>query len=535
MHMKSTYFALSLFVTASSFSMFCNAQEQNSSRIRPVIPYEHAKLSAPPGMVYVPGGSTIIKYSQQITDSNNVKKVSLSSFFIDKTEVTNQQYREFVEWVTDSIAITKYLSDNDKYFKEAKVTDSNNKVTQVRNINWARVDHKELFDNAENKAKLRPMLDERGKVIKDSVIFQYTYLRAMGTNPKNKIGSYATEPVRVCPDEEIWAKDLPNAQTDILVENYFTSEPYDDYPVVGVTYKQARAFASWRSNNSNGYSNVADYMKNYHLSYSLPSEAQWVYAAQQDMRAAAKPAPVADEKKDAKKDDKVAAADTKKADDNKEATAKKDKKGKKNKSKSKVAVDSVATANVVADVPAVGADDPNNSFTSSASKTVDNSASLKGDTLAFYDPTVPDDNNTIPSDKKGLTANFKQDEGDYTGDGSPFTVPVMSYAPNSFGIYNMIGNVAEWTMDAYSPSTFAFVSDINPVLLYDADSSDSDPMKRKVVRGGSFLSPAKELNPYSRAFEMQNIAHCYIGFRCVMGAPEVLTGAAATRKRGKRK
>ena len=99
----------------------------------------------------------------------------------------------------------------------------------------------------------------------------------------------------------------------------------------------------------------------------------------------------------------------------------------------------------------------------------------------------------------------------------------------------MIGNVAEWTMDAYSPSTFAFVSDINPVLLFDADSSDSDPMRRKVVRGGSFLSPAKELNPYSRAFELQNIAHCTIGFRCVMGAPEILNTATATRKKGKRK
>lgn len=148
---------------------------------------------------------------------------------------------------------------------------------------------------------------------------------------------------------------------------------------------------------------------------------------------------------------------------------------------------------------------------------------------------IADEKTAIPTDKKGLTANFKQDEGDYTGDGSPFTVPVMSYSPNDFGVYNMVGNVAEWTMDAYSPSTFAFVSDVNPVLLYDADATDSDPMKRKVVRGGSFLSNAKSLSPYSRDFEMQSTAHCFIGFRCVMAAPEILNNLTATRKKTKKK
>lgn len=540
--MKGTHFALSLFVTASSLSMFCSAQQQKS-RIRPVIPYEHQKLTAPPGMVYVPGGSTIIKYSQQATDSNCVKKVSLSSFFIDKTEITNQQYRQFVEWVIDSIAITNYLRDDDKYFKDAKVLDSaSHEINTVRRINWAKVDHKEIFDNAETRAKVRALLDERGQIRKDSIQFAFTYMRSKGTNPKTKPGTYATEAIPVYPDQEIWAKDLTNAQTDILVENYFTSPPYDDYPVVGVNWKQARAFCSWRSMTSNGFTTVADYMKNYHLSYSLPSEAQWVYAAQQDMRAYNKM--LADggslsQVKEPKKEE----ASNKTAKEDKSAkedkTAKKDKKPKKG---GKKVTDSTAVVDVppveTPTAPAAGSEDPNSSWLSSATTTVDNSAALKEDTLAFYDPMVPDDKNSIPSDKKGLTANFKQDEGDYTGDGSPFTVPVMSYSPNDFGVYNMVGNVAEWTMDAYSPSTFAFVADVNPVLLYDADSNDSDPMKRKVVRGGSFLSNAKSLSPYSRDFEMQGTSHCFIGFRCVMGAPEILTNVTATRKKtnsGKRK
>jgi formylglycine-generating enzyme required for sulfatase activity len=95
----------------------------------------------------------------------------------------------------------------------------------------------------------------------------------------------------------------------------------------------------------------------------------------------------------------------------------------------------------------------------------------------------------------------------------------------------MIGNVAEWVLDAYSPSAFAFVSDVNPVLLYDADPKDGDAMRRKVVRGGSFVSNAKALSPFTRDFELQDNVHCYIGFRCVMSAPEILSKAVATRRR----
>lgn len=503
--MKSTIFGFSLLVAATSISLHSDAQQQKS-RIRPVIPYAHAKITAPPGMVYIPGGSTIIKYSQQASDSNCVKKVSLSSYFIDKTEITNQQYRQFVEWVIDSLAISRYLKDDDSYFKDAKVVDStNSNVVTVRRINWSKVDHKKLFEDAETRAKLMGMLDERGQIKKDSIFYTYYYMRANGTNPKAKIGSWASEGLNVYPDEQIWAKDLPNAQTDILVENYFTSAPYDDYPVVGVTWKQAMAYTYWRSETSNGYSDVADYMKSYHLAFSLPSEAQWVYAAEQDMKAAA-PA--------------VAAAPTEEVADTK---TKKEK-----KVKDEVVRDTTGSA-----AQAVINSDPNSSWSATTATTVDNSSSLN-DSNAFFDPTIADDKTFVPSDRKGLTANFKQDEGDYTGDGSPFTVPVMSYAPNDYGVYNMIGNVAEWTLDAYSPSAFAFVSDINPVLKYDADSSDAEAMQRKVVRGGSFVSNAKALSPYARDYQLQNVAHCFVGFRCVMGAPEILNKEVATRKNSKK-
>jgi len=54
-------------------------------------------------------------------------------------------------------------------------------------------------------------------------------------------------------------------------------------------------------------------------------------------------------------------------------------------------------------------------------------------------------------------ANFKQGKGDYGGiagwsdDGADITNEVMSYEPNSFGLYDMAGNVAEWVADVYRP------------------------------------------------------------------------------------
>src|ERR1700748_4015052 len=99
MLLKKASITILLFFALASVSLFCNAQDNKKSRIRPVIPYNHATLTAPQGMVYIKGGSTKIKYNQSSTDTNSYRKVALSAFFMDKTAVTNQQYRKFVNWV----------------------------------------------------------------------------------------------------------------------------------------------------------------------------------------------------------------------------------------------------------------------------------------------------------------------------------------------------------------------------------------------------------------------------------------------------
>ena len=64
----------------------------------------------PYGMVYIPSGTLHIGQSDQDVFSTYLqrpKAISISGFFMDDTEITNNEYRQFVEWVRDSIALTK--------------------------------------------------------------------------------------------------------------------------------------------------------------------------------------------------------------------------------------------------------------------------------------------------------------------------------------------------------------------------------------------------------------------------------------------
>ncbi|MCD6012495.1 MAG: gliding motility-associated lipoprotein [Flavipsychrobacter sp.] len=573
MPLNKAFITIILFFTTFLLSTDCFSQGKDISRTRYVIPYPH-KIVAPPGMTYVQGGVTTINYDQSTTDTNSARKVSLTSFFMDKTEVTNQQYRQFVNWVADSIAIVNYLKD-DSYFMSdeesnkmnsgsssssattttpmsdsaVRVSDSlkmagimtpdatasvpqNDSARTGRRINWAKVNHNKIFNHKDPDmvSKLGAIMDENGNIKKDACLFSYKHPKhtAQSTKGNQKL-AIVTETLNIYPNENVWNQDLTNAQTDMYVENYFSAPPFDDYPVVGVTWQQAVAFAQWRTNNAQSYYNMPDYMKYYKLIYTLPSEAQWVYAAQgfYDMIRSKPP---------------VEGPDTMNI-------------------TLPNYVDSTVTAKTDSMVDAILHKSPEDS----AKEVQDQIAAIKADRVAEWEKEHKKaengnrylmdyikmlnflqngygangegpitDSTPIHRDYNGMLANFKQDEGDYWEDGVALTTPAMSFAPNEFGLYNMEGNVAEWVMDAYSPSAFSFVSDINPQLLYDADSTDADVMKRKVVRGGSFISNAKSLSPYYRDMELHHVSHCFLGFRCVMQAPELVTPNNATRNRTNR-
>lgn len=112
-------------------------------------------------------------------------------------------------------------------------------------------------------------------------------------------------------------------------------------------------------------------------------------------------------------------------------------------------------------------------------------------------------------------ANFKPLRGNYIDDGTVYTARVGSYEPNEFGLFDMAGNVAEWTLGAYHPSGYIFQHDLNPNYEYNARPQDPEVLKRKVIRGGSWKDIAYFLQTSTRDYEYQDSVKSYVGFRNV--------------------
>jgi len=395
------------------------------------------RLMPPEGMAYIPSGTFI--YKMLGDDTTDQRMVSVSAFFIDKTEVNNKQYQAFVNWVADSVAITDYLHDDQFYLPAtgATVGTSNN---EIRQIDWSKVKKiSPLWKKApaDIKEKLAPMMTMvNGVRIPNPSLLKYRFYYVKMDGVKNN--EYVMDTVAVSPHESVWSSDFPNSQMTVMDVNYFSNKIYQYNPVVGVTWKQARAYADWRRTQVKELIKNNPELRNFKLSFSLPTEAQWEYAAE------------------AKRD-------------------------------------------------------PSDTTIRTVMTTIDKTTG-----------------------KQQLSLNFKQGEGSYASDGSTFTLPVTSYTPNAFGLYNMAGNVSEWTLDTFSPSAGQFVNDLNPALLYDASDKDAPLMRRKVVRGGSWKDNGDMLNTDTRTFDDQNAAHSYIGFRCVMAAFELTTDQVKTRKYAKK-
>ena len=58
--------------------------------------------------------------------------------------------------------------------------------------------------------------------------------------------------------------------------------------------------------------------------------------------------------------------------------------------------------------------------------------------------------------------------GDYVEDAGCQTVPIESYSPNDYGLYQMAGNVAEWTNTAFDETVYDFSHDMSPEYEYHA-------------------------------------------------------------------
>ena len=386
----------------------------------------------PYGMVYIPSGTFVMGQTDQDVTFGQLaqnKQVSVSAFFMDETEITNSEYRQFVNWVRDSIAITDYLKD-DKYFIKSKTPSTAPGAKKL--IDWKKLGKgaNVIWGNKKSGAANAPKLQniyyqgddrvfDRNEL--DVRLLKYNFaimdLRGAADNKKDKTKTRSDfiirDNVAIYPDTLSWLSDFAYAQNEPMAQGYFVHPAYNNYPVVGISWRQARAFTVWRTRYNDAYREAKKLPKR--MGYQLPSEAEFEYAAR---------------------------------------------------------------------------------------------GGRTGTTYPWGGP--------YPRNAKGcLMANFKPGRGNYADDGGAFTVNVKSYFPNDFGLYNIAGNVAEWTSSAFDESAPNFTNDLNPAFAYEAKDTDPDALKRKVVRGGSWKDVGYFLQNSARTYEFQDEAKSFIGFRCV--------------------
>jgi gliding motility-associated lipoprotein GldK len=402
----------------------------------------------PYGMVFIPLGSYVMGQSDQDVPYNQLqtaKTVSVQAFYMDETEITNNEYRQFVYWVRDSIArrllgeqIEDYLITEDKrtgetfdppYLNWRKKLDWESNDEQVRQV------LAEMYIPEQERFYRRKEIDSR------KLNFEYYWIdyraaskkdfqnpimesdRKYKENPASLINRpqgyrdrsvfIKKDIINVYPDTLCWVHDFTYSFNEPMTQNYFWHPAYDNYPVVGINWKQAKAFSVWRTQYMNSYLiHIGQVIVN---DFRLPTESEWEWAARGGLQLSPYP---------------------------------------------------------------------------------------------WGGPYIRNSNGCF-------LGNFKPLRGNYPDDGGLHTVIVAHYAPNDYGLYDMAGNVAEWTSNAFDESAYQFSHDLNMDYQYDAKDSDPEVLKRKVIRGGSWKDIGFFMQVSTRTYEFQDTAKSYIGFRNV--------------------
>lgn len=258
------------------------------------------------GMVFINQGNyTMGAGVQNVTygdaTTTQPRKMQIGSFFMDETEITNNEYRQFVAAVRDSVArrilgeagIEGFLVEEDSYGepldppilnKKAKIDFKDADVRQalidggyyIIDINHRRVmDVSKLnyeyyyidYDNISRK--------ENGVAAKSEHRGTSFAVRPKGLNGRSN--QIQREYINIYPDTLCWVHDYSYSMNEDFTRSYFSSPAYDNYPVVGVSWRQAKAFCVWRSNMLNQYLESIDYSQL--NDFRLPTESEWEFAA----------------------------------------------------------------------------------------------------------------------------------------------------------------------------------------------------------------------------------------------------------------
>ncbi len=266
-----------LLVCVSSCGKSGKSSLPNDGQVHGVATAAKPGITKPVGMVYVPPGTFHMGPSDEdvtyaLTSRN--KQVSIQGFWMDATEITNNQYRQFVYNVRDSIA-AKLLG----YIKTVEGTELVD-WKKANAIKWGDKSTVEKLD-----AMIVPPPDRiygRKDIDPEKIVYQVEYYdmkEAVKWENKGKprSGFIVKYPEKIYPDTLVWMRDFSYSYNEPMMRKYFYSPAFGNYPVVGVSWKQAKAFCNWRTNLLNSF--LESKKKAAEAFFSLPTEAQWEYAA----------------------------------------------------------------------------------------------------------------------------------------------------------------------------------------------------------------------------------------------------------------
>lgn len=400
-------FVISVLAIIYVASLFSACSSGETGQLVGVMDRPKSTSINPYGMEYIKSGTFHIGQSDQDIFNSYQQRplaVSIVGFFMDDTEITNNEYRQFVVYVRDSIAHIAL-----DHFKEDE--DGNQTIDWEYEIDWNDELLDEMFFQGDDMFVGKKEIDTR------ELVYKYEWkdwkLAASRSFEGARSEIINREEVSIYPDTLVWIRDFAYSYNEPFTRNYFWHPAFDDYPVVGIDWKMAKAFCAWRTNLWNNFRgedepNTED--------FRLPTEHEWEYAAR------------------------------------------------------------------------------------------------GGHDLAPY----PWGGYALRNAKGCLLANFKPGRGNYPEDGGHYTVKSDAYFPNDYGLYNMAGNVSEWTESAFFENAHSIVHDNNPDIKYDAKEDDPAVYKRKVIRGGSWKDVAYYLQNGTRHWEYQDTTKSYIGFRCAL-------------------
>lgn len=264
--MKKIAYSLVLFASVVMILSSCGSN--NYGELTGVMDRPSWSGINPYGMVYIPSGTLHIGQSDQdvfSTYTQRPKAISISGFYMDDTEITNNEYRQFVHWVRDSIAHS-ILGDfvEDDY--------GNEKIDWEYEIDYSDETLDEMFYQGDMAFGGKREIDVR------QLNYSYEWIdwkKAASRENFSRTSLINKEEINIYPDTLAWIRDFTYSYNEPFARNYFWHPAFDDYPVVGVNWKMAKAFCSWRSELWNKYRGAQVNTER----FRLPTESEWEYAA----------------------------------------------------------------------------------------------------------------------------------------------------------------------------------------------------------------------------------------------------------------